>query len=148
MEMAPHVDALIADLDAVAVGDDATAEATRRLAAALRASAGLRLLDALADAVLELNEQLPAGRVEVRLAGRDPQLVYVEHQAPAPHAPEAGDTARISLRLPAGLKTDIEAAAAREAVSVNAWLVRALSRSLVSGPVRVTGGRLTGYGKS
>jgi len=31
---------------------------------------------------------------------------------------------------------------------VNAWLVRALSRSLVSGPARVTGGRLTGYGKS
>src|SRR5215468_2405622 len=117
MEMAPHVEALVADLDAVAVGDDATAEAARRLAAALRASAGLRLLDALADAVLELNDRLPAGHVEVRLAGRDPQLVFVQQEAPPPAAPETGDTARISLRLPAGLKSDIEAAAAREGVS-------------------------------
>src|SRR5262245_9202531 len=128
MEMSPHVEALVADLDSVASGDEAYAEAASRLAAALRASAGLRLLDALADAVLELNTQLSGGHVEVRLAGRDPQLVFVsdESQEPPPVAQETGDTARISLRLPASLKMEIEAAAAREGISVNAWLVRAL----------------------
>jgi hypothetical protein len=149
MEMAPHVEALVADLEAAAaVGDDATAEAARRLAAALRAAAGLRLLDALAEAVLELNGQLAAGRVEIRLAGRDPQLVFVEDQAP-PVAADTGDAARITLRLPAGLKADIEAAAAREGASVNTWLVRAVTRGLGSGPKqRGPGRRVTGYGKS
>ncbi len=149
MEMAPHIEALVADLEAAAaVGDDAVAEAARRLAAALRASAGLRLLDALAEAVLELNGQLASGRVEVRLAGRDPQLVFVEDEAP-PAAPDSGDAARITLRIPAGLKTDIEAAAAREGTSVNTWLVRAVTRGLGSGPVqRGPGRRVTGYGKS
>src|SRR5580765_8971124 len=99
MEMSPHVDALVADLEAVAAGDEEYADAARRLAAALRASAGLRLLDALADAVLELNTQLPGGHVEVRLAGRDPQLLFVsdESQEPPPVVQETGDTARISL---------------------------------------------------
>jgi hypothetical protein len=149
MKMQPHVEALVADLEAVAAaGDDAAAEAATRLAAALRASAGLRLLDALSEATLELNAQLTSGRVEVRLAGRDPELVYVEEEA-APAAPEAGGPARITLRLPEGLKAEIEAAAGREGASVNAWLVRALSRSVgASGPTRATRGRLTGYGRS
>jgi hypothetical protein len=149
MKMQPHVEALVADLEAVAAaGDDAAAEAATRLAAALRASAGLRLLDALSEATLELNAQLTSGRVEVRLAGRDPELVYVEEEA-APAAQEAGGSARITLRLPEGLKAEIEAAAGREGASVNAWLVRALARSVgAAGPTRATRGRLTGYGRS
>jgi hypothetical protein len=152
MQMSQHVDALVADLESMAAaGGDAVAEAAERLATALKASAGLRLLDALADAVLELNSQLPSGHVDVRLQGRDPALVYVaeEAQPEEPAAPEAGDTARITLRLPEELKAGLEAAAAREGVSVNAWLVRAVRRAL-SGPppVRSSRGRLTGWGKS
>ena len=56
-------------------------------------------------------------------------------------------TARISLRLPEGLKASIDAAAAREGVSVNTWLVRALTRSLTGGTSR-PGKRLTGFAKS
>src|ERR1044072_5310618 len=106
MEMSPHVEALVADLDAVAAGDEAYADAARRLA----------------PAVLELNTQITHGHVEVRLAGRDPQLVFVsdESQEPPPVSQDTGDTARISLRLPAALKMEIEAAAGREGVSVNA----------------------------
>jgi hypothetical protein len=152
MEMSQHVDALIADLESMAAtGGDAVAEAAERLAMALKASAGLRLLDALGDAVLELNAQLPSGHVEVRLQGRDPALLYVAEEAPPdePAATEAGDTARITLRLPEELKSSLEAAAASEGVSVNAWLVRAVRRALAGPPVRTSGrGRLTGWGKS
>src|SRR3954447_19550471 len=152
MEMSQHVDALVADLESMAAtGGDAVAEAAERLAMALKASAGLRLLDALADAVLELNAQLPSGHVEVRLQGRDPALVYVAEEEPPEEpaaAPEAGDTARITLRLPEELKAAAEAAAAREGVSVNAWLVRAVRRALSGPAVRSSRGRLTGWGKS
>jgi uncharacterized protein (DUF1778 family) len=37
---------------------------------------------------------------------------------------------RINLRLPEGLKSLVEQAAAREGLSVNAWLVRAAAAAL------------------
>ena len=50
MQMASFVEALQSDLEQIAaVGDDATSAAAQRLAAALKASAGLRLLDALSQ---------------------------------------------------------------------------------------------------
>jgi hypothetical protein len=109
----------------------------------------MRLLETLGEAALEISEQLPDGHVEVRLAGPDPQLVYVggePAEAPALGA-EDGLTARITLRLPEGLKRDLEAAAAREGVSLNTWLIRALARSTAP-PARRTGNRLTGYGRN
>ncbi|HWH06390.1 MAG TPA: YlcI/YnfO family protein [Gaiellaceae bacterium] len=153
MQMAQFLDSLQTDLEAVAaVGDDAVGEAARRLSAAIRSSAGLRLLEALGDVALEVSAQLPGGHVEVRLAGPDPQLVYVEEEqeAAAPAAaPDDEASARITLRLPEGLKATIEAVAGREGVSVNAWIVRALARE-VSGPSRGprVGKRLTGFAKS
>ena len=151
MELRPFVEGLQADLEGIAaVGDDAVAEAARRLTAAVGASAGLRLLDALAEAALEVSSQLPSGHVDVRLSGQDPSLVYVAEEAEeAP--PSTGDVelvARISLRLPEPLKATIEAAAAREGVSVNTWLVRALARAAESRPRPGPGRRLTGYGRS
>ena len=149
MQTTQHVDALLADLAAIAsVGDEATAAAADRLSQALRASLGLRLLDVLGEAALEVSGQLPSGHVEVRLAGQEPSLVFVPSEAdeaPAP-AGDEGLAARITLRLPDSLKTSIEAAATREGVSVNAWLVRALGRAVAGrhhrgGP----GNRLTGY---
>jgi hypothetical protein len=150
MEMAHFVAKLEADLAAVAaVGDEATAAAADRLIQALRSSAGLRLLEALGEVALEVSAQLPSGHVEVRLSGADPALVYVGEEAaeaPAPAAEDDGLTARISLRLPEGLKQRIEEAAGREGVSVNSWLVRALNRSL-SPPVQRSSNRLTGYAR-
>jgi hypothetical protein len=149
MEMARFVAGLEADLAAVAaVGDDETAAAAERLIQAIRGSAGLRLLDALGQAALEVSDQLPAGHVEVRLSGQDPTLVYVgETQAEPESAPDDGLTARITLRLPETLKASIEAAAAREGISVNSWLVRALSRSTAP-RVQRSGNRLRGYAQS
>ena len=150
MELSRYVEALQADLAGIAaVGDEQTAAAAGRLIEAIRASAGLRLLDVLTDAALELSGQLPSGHVEVRLTGQDPALVYIEEEGEAAPvaAGDEGMTARISLRLPEGLKASIDAAAAREGVSVNTWLVRALTRSLTGGTSR-PGKRLTGFAKS
>lgn len=149
MEMARFVEALESDLAAVAaVGDEQTAAAAERLLQAIRGSAGLRLLDALGEAALELSAQLPSGHVEVRLSGQDPTFVYVQEEEaePAPAA-EDGLAARITLRVPEVLKATIEIAASREGISVNSWLVRALSRS-VAGPVQRSSKRLRGFAQS
>src|SRR5436190_18171400 len=154
MQLRPFIEGLQADLEEIAaVGDDAVGEAARRLTAAVGASAGLRLLDALTEAALELSSQLPSGHVEIRMSGQDPSLLYVEdeRQAPSPPAAEDSLVARISLRLPEGLKVAIEAAATREGVSVNSWLVRSLARAVSSGGGggrRGPGNRLTGFGRS
>ena len=150
METARFVDKLEQDLASVAaLGDDAVAEAAERLIQALRGSAGLRLMEALGEAALEISAQLPEGHVEVRLVGSDPELVYVPEEAvePAPAPEEEGLAARITLRLYDSLKRELEAAAAREGVSLNTWLVRTLSRSTAP-PPRRTGRRLTGYAKN
>jgi HicB family len=149
MELSNIINALKADLSAVAdVGDEAAADAANRLTVALQASIGLRFLDALSQAALELTAQLPDGRIEVRLSGQNPELVYVgEEPEPATAAADEAHTARITLRLPEGLKTALEKAAAREGVSVNTWIVRALQRG-TSAPAIRSSNRLTGYARS
>jgi len=151
MQTAQFVEGLQQDLrDLARIGGDDLVEAARRLEGAVRQAATLRLIDFLTEAALELSEQLPDGHVDVRIAGQEPQLVFVEEQAPEqapPAAPTADDEqARITLRLPESIKTAIEAAAAAENVSVNAWLVRALQGALSSpgGRVQRSGKRITG----
>src|ERR671937_506576 len=150
MDVNHHVDALLSDIAGVAgLGDEAVAQAAERLSQALRSSAGLRLLDVLGEAALEISAQLPSGQVEVRLAGQQPSLIYVESEAE--QAPPSGDdafSARITLRLPESLKASLEAAASREGVSLNTYLVRALSRAPSSSPQRGPGSRLTGFAQS
>jgi hypothetical protein len=147
MQMSPHVDAILADLDTAAqVGDDSVAEAARRLARALEASLRVRLLEAMSEAASELNASLPEGHVDVRIAGGEVELAYVSGPPPADDAaPDEDLTSRITLRLPESLKARIETAAARQSVSVNTWLVRAAARGLD----RPTfGNRLTGFAQS
>jgi hypothetical protein len=151
MQLDGYVQALREDLARVAaVGDESTARAAELLAIALESSFGRRLQEALAEAALELSAQLEEGRVEVRVAGGDPELVYVNETAPmAAEATDEASTARITLRLPESLKSRLEAAAAASGQSVNTWLVQALSRAVE--PRSTTGGhrrRLTGYGRS
>ncbi len=149
METAKFVEKLERDLASVAaLGGDAVADAAERLIQALRGSAGLRLMEALGEAALEISAQLPDGHVEVRLVGPDPQLVYVPAEpAEAPTVgPEDALTARITLRLPENLKRDLEVAAGQVGVSLNAWLVRALTSSTAP-PPRRTSNRLSGYAR-
>ncbi|MBA2462880.1 MAG: toxin-antitoxin system HicB family antitoxin [Actinobacteria bacterium] len=153
MQMAPYLQALQQDLAAAAAvaGDEAAREAGQRLAQAIEPALQLRLLDLLGELSVALTAQVP-GRIEVRLAGREPELVYVEEEEPEPAQAAGHDdsfSARITLRLPEGLKAQIEVAASAEGASVNTWIVRALQRGLDPRTRSVrTGRRLSGFADS
>lgn len=151
MQLSGYVEEVREDLARIAaVGDEQTARAAELLAVALEPALGRRLQEALAEAALELSAQLPHGSVEVRVAGGDPELIYVE--GAEQHAAEAAEeafAARITLRLPESLKSRLEAAAAAAGVSVNTWLVQALGRALDARPsAGASRRRLIGYGRS
>jgi hypothetical protein len=153
MKMSLIVEGLRSDVTAVGeLGDDAVAEVAERIAMVLGRSAPARILEVLSDAATELSAELPDGRVQVQLAGDDVQLSYVEDARVPVGEREGGDlTARITLRLSEGLKARVEEGAARERVSVNTFIIRALDHgtgaSRPSGRVR-GGNRLRGYGST
>ncbi|MGA4838489.1 hypothetical protein [Streptomyces sp. G45] len=158
MELTRYVDYLRQELSgAVESGDEETRELAERLVAPLASAVRLTLLDALSAAADEITRDLAPGSVELRLRGLDPTFVVSpppegqryddgpDHQydhgphgmAPSlrPMAPVAvngddGATSRINFRPPEHLKARIEEAAGRERLSVNAWLVRAVSAML------------------
>jgi hypothetical protein len=131
------------------LGDEHSAQVARRLSDALASNLRLKLFDLLSQAAVELSSKLPSGHIEVRLAGQEPELVFVDTAAD-PAGAAAGEelSARISLRLPESLKTAVEKGAAREGISTNAWLVRAIARATESRPVHISGKRLSGYAQS
>jgi len=133
-----------------ALGDESTARAAELISAALEPALRQRLQEALAEAALELSAGLDGGTVEVRLAGGDPELVFVADVTRDTGSVEDPSTARITLRLPEALKAQVEAAAARAGVSVNTWVIQNLSQATTSRDRQdVTGrNRLTGYGRS
>jgi hypothetical protein len=95
MQLDSHIQAIQQELAATsALGDEATAEAARRLGEALAATLHLHLLDLLGEAALEISGQIETGRVEVRLAGRDPELVVINDEAPASRVAEDRDRGR------------------------------------------------------
>ena len=149
MRITPYIDAVRDDLLAVAsVGQRDGEELIGRLASALESSLRLRLLEAVTEAAQELSAHIQSGHVEVRLAGSDPTLAFVE-EAAEPAAPVGDDlSARITLRLPESLKQRAEDAAAGAGTSLNTWLVQAISRSVESRPPRTPGRRLSGYARS
>ena len=138
MELTPYVDSLRDDLAAAAAAGGPEARAVaERLALALEPAVRLALMEALSQAAAEITADLPAGSVDVRLRGREPQLVVdvpagppAPPQPPAPPAPllegdedEDGGVARITLRLPESVKVRAEELATRGGSSLNTWLV-------------------------
>ena len=149
MQIDGYVQAVREDLVRMAaLGDETTARAAELLAVALESSLGRRLQEALGEAALELSAHLHSGRIEVRMAGSDPELVLVDDEALEPASPDEVLDARITLRLPEALKRRVEDAASREGVSVNTWIVQALARSASTPPRRSGGRRMSGYGRS
>jgi hypothetical protein len=150
MQIDGLIQALREDLVRVAaLGDEKTSRAADLLSVAIEASLGRRIQDALAEAALELNDQLESAHVELRVAGRDLQLVLVREDGTVPEQADEAFSARITLRLPESLKQKVESAAAREGASVNTWLVQALQRAVESRrPSSSSRNRLTGYGRN
>jgi hypothetical protein len=152
MQTAEFIEALQADVRELAqLGGDELVQAAQRLEGAVKQSATLRLIDVLTQVALEVSSQLPNGHVDVRLAGQDPELVFVEdeEEEPAQQGGDDGLNARITLRVPEALKVAVERAAEAEGVSVNTWLVRALQRAVTGGGRAVrTGKRISGYAQS
>ena len=134
MDITPYVDSLRRDLVAAAeAGGDDIRQAAERLVLALDPAARLALMEAISQAAAEITAELPAGGVDVRLAGRE--LDFVVHVAaptppppPPPPAPaedtDEGGLARISLRIPESVKARAEEKAARAGDSLNTWLVK------------------------
>ena len=155
MDLTPYLDMLRDDLAAAArPGGPATAEAADLLSHALVASARLALLEALSDAAAEITTRLRDANVEVRLRGREADLV-VNHVVtampePASEAPtDGGELARLTLRMPEALKAHVEQTAAAEGVSVNAWLVRAVTAAVNEPPpAHRPGKRITGFAQA
>jgi hypothetical protein len=154
MNLSPYVESLRSDVTAAAaVGGPEVARAAELVAEALDPALRLVLLDLLTDAADQVTADLDGPTVEVRLRGREPELVVTgaEPALPAPTAAEDEGTARLTLRLPETLKARAEQAATAEGVSVNSWLVRAVQRA-IEPPSAFGGGqgarRLTGFGRA
>ncbi|WP_411734025.1 toxin-antitoxin system HicB family antitoxin [Paeniglutamicibacter sp.] len=170
MNISRYVKNLQNQLSAAAQASGSEAqEIAERLAPTLDASVRLLLLEVLSDAAAEITTELAPGSVDVRLRGAGPEFVVTvpESSSPAPAAEGAAvpagpslreqaedtesATARLTLRLPEGIKAQVEAAAAREQLSVNTWLVRAVSATLNTPPgasaqrQRNSGHRFTGW---
>ena len=150
MDLTPYVETLRRELAVAAeAGGDEARELAERLTAPVESATRLTMLNVLSAAMDEITRELAPGSVDVRLRGLDPDFVVMlpQHEerteplgAPAPAPAPAlaavpadadeGGTARVNLRLPTHLKARAEEAASREGLSVNAWLVRAVSAAV------------------
>jgi hypothetical protein len=139
MDLTPYLAALREDLITTAsAGDEHTRRAAEVLAAAIAPSARLAIMNALADLAAEVTASLDDHVVEVRLDGRDVQVVVTstatpqEESTPPPPPPmdEGGDMSRMTLRLFEQLKAKAEAAAAAQGVSLNTFVQHALQSAV------------------
>lgn len=141
MNLQPFIDDVREQLLTAAENSGAESRAAaERMTATIDSALRLALLEAVSAAADEITVDLAPGSAEVRLHGRDPEFAVtlptfdqappepIASPAPQP-VPDTDDsgTARITLRLSELLKARVEAAAGREGLSVNAWLVRALT---------------------
>jgi hypothetical protein len=159
MDMSEHVASLRRELENLTrFANEDVARAAGMLTDAMESSVRLTLLEVLSAAAAEITTALDDAVLDVRLTGSDADFVVT----PTADEPEAGpsqatsgdvtdDVTRITLRLPENLKVRAEAAAVEAGMSVNAWLVRAVSQALDAPrgrpgrPKPTVGQRYTGY---
>lgn len=155
MDLTQYVETLREQLaDASALADEQTQHVVQKLSTSLDSAVRLSLIRALSDAAVEISAELAPTNVQVRMDGTDPEFV-VQH-APTVGASDGmhddddsdddvGDDvldaedfaldsdeapARISLRLPPGVKQRIDEAADAEQISTNAWITQAVVERL------------------
>lgn len=143
---------------AAALGDNSTRRTAELLAGAVEPALRLAVQEALTQCADELTAAIAPDRVELALHGGEAGLRFVaageeDDGAPqtmrastAPSVPARGpspsgavaltdgadaeDTARVTFRPPQRLKQRLDAAAAQQRLSLNAYLVRTLSDHL------------------
>jgi hypothetical protein len=140
MDLSPYIASLREDLaTAASAGDENTRRTAAALSAALEPAARLAIMNALSDLAAEVTASLEGQVVEVRLAGRDVQVVVTGSAEPEPEPASAqevppnygagdttGDISRITLRMINELKAKAEAAAAAQGVSLNSFIQQAV----------------------
>jgi hypothetical protein len=143
MDLTPYVDSLREDLATTAsAGDEQTRRAAAVLSAALEPAIRLAIMNAMSDLAAEVTAALDDHVVEVRLAGRDVQVVVsgAAQRAPEPEReqplpPPAGDNSaenisRMTLRMFEQIKSQAEQAAAAQGVSLNTFVSQAVQGAL------------------
>jgi len=159
MDLSPYLETVRQGVtSAAALGDDTTRQVADRLGGAVEASTRLALIRALSDAAAQVSAEVAPTSVELRMSGADPELVVVvpapnaeptlllpDHAAAGDDEPPESDltepievddepVARISLRLPASVKSRVDEKADRDGISTNAWLLRAVMDALGERP--------------
>lgn len=137
-----HLDTRVAQVQdqlaaAAALGDERTREIATGLALAAAPAVRLAIIDSVAAAADEITAALldhpGAPAISLRADGAEIRL-SVQASACEPDGElrrdDADTSARISLRLSGALKSEIDAAADADGISVNTWLVRAASAAL------------------
>jgi len=142
MDLSEYAESLRRELTSITkfAGED-IARAAEMLSETLDSSVRLALLDVLSAAAEEITASLDGATIDVRLTGSQPEFVVnVPHESGDGGYESGGDvgdeagSARVTLRLSESLKSRVETAAVNSGMSVNAWLVRAISRSLETPP--------------
>jgi HicB family len=161
MDLSEYAESLRRELISITrfAGED-IARAAEMISESLESSVRLALLDVLSAAADEITASLDGATIDVRLSGSQPEFVVSSTHAPddttpdGPDGTEDGGTARITLRLSENVKARVETAALNSGVSVNSWLVRAVTRALDGQPGRGPkprpgiGKRYTGFARS
>jgi HicB family len=137
MDLSEYAEALRRELTSITrFASEDISRAAEMLSETLDSSVRLALLDVLSAAADEITASLDGATIDVRLTGTEPEFVVNMTRQPDDASADAADgadeagSARVTLRISEALKTRVEAAAAAAGVSVNAWLVRAISRAL------------------
>jgi hypothetical protein len=141
MDLSEYAESLRRELTAITRFASADiAKAAEMLSETLDSTVRLALLDVLSAAADEITASLDGATVDVRLTGTEPEFVVNMTRAhddvpqDAADASEEGGNTRVTLRISDSMKARVEAAALAAGLSVNAWLVRAVSRALESPP--------------
>jgi hypothetical protein len=140
MDLTPYLAALREDLGtAASAGDENTQRTAAVLAAALEPAARLAIMNALADLAAEVTASLDDYVVDIRLSGRDVEVVVTgsgdhqqeqqtEEEPPPPRGD--GDISRITVRLFEELKERAEQAASSQGLSLNSFVAQAVDGAL------------------
>jgi hypothetical protein len=120
--------------------DQAQRERLSRLLRMTRPGVDRALADLLVEVLDEVNQHLDDVRADIAFHGADGgftvevkprqgESARADDEA-ADAAASGADAEKLTLRLPQGLKERAAAAAAAEGLSLNSWIVRAVSRQL------------------